>query len=104
MLDVQVCSDSNSGTLTGAHQMKVDKYNRPSILEYVKDWSGTTELPTVSSITINWRGIVAPATLALLKTLGLPGARLDVLVARTLRGSVSVYANYMGTSGGGDVT
>ena len=63
VLDVQVCSDSNSGTLTGAHQRKVDKYHRPSILEYVKDWSGTAELPTVSSITINWRGIVATATL-----------------------------------------
>ena len=42
---------------------------------------------------------MAPATL--LKNLGIPKSRLDVLVARTLSGSVSVYANYMGTSGGG---
>ena len=65
VIDAQVCSDSNSGTLAGAHQRKIEKYYKSSILDYVKNWSGVTETPTVSPITINWRGIVAPATLSL---------------------------------------
>ena len=60
--------------------------------------------PIVSSVTVNWRGIVAPATLKLLKDLRIPKASVDVLIARTLRGCISMYANYMGMSGGGDVT
>ena len=64
VIDAQVCSDSNSGTLAGARQRKIEKYYKPSILDYVKNWSGATETPTVLSITINWRGIVAPATLS----------------------------------------
>ena len=100
VIDVQVSSDSNFGTLAEAHQRKIDKYDRPSILDF-KNWSGFTGTPVVSSITVNWRGIVAPATLSLLTDLGIPASSTDVLVPRTLRGSVSMYANYMGTSGRG---
>ena len=84
--------------------MKIDKYNTTDILGYVQRWSGVDTLPIVSSVTVNWRGIVAPGTLSLLKDLRIPLSYVDLLVARTLRGSVSIYANYMGTSGGGDIT
>ena len=31
VIDVQVCSDSNSGTLAGAHRHKIEKYSLPQI-------------------------------------------------------------------------
>ena len=98
VIDIQVCSDSNSATLAGAHRLKVQKYNLPDIFTYVKRWSGVGNDPIVSSVTVNWRGIVAPATLKLLKDLRIPKASVDVLVARTLQGCISMYANYMGMS------
>ena len=104
VVDIQVCSDSNSSTLTGAHRLKTKKYSLPQIAQYVRRWSGVDADPTISSVAVNWRGIVAPATLKLLKDLQIPSSYIDILVARTLRGSVSIYASYMGTSGGGDVT
>ena len=70
----------------------------------MKDWSGSDLDPVISSLTVNWRGIIAPPTVRLLVGLGIPRYRLSVLVARALGGSMAVYANYMGTSGGGDVT
>ena len=62
------------------------------------------EDPIISSRTLNWRGIMALSTSTLFKQLGFASNMLTLLAVRSLRGSVSVYANYMGTSGGGNVT
>ena len=104
VVDAQVCSDSNTVELQGAHMMKVEKYDNEDIVNYAMRESGTIVRPVVSSLTVNWRGIVAPATCQLLRDLKISKSFINLLAVRTLRGSVAIYANYMGTSGGGDVT
>lgn len=47
---------------------------------------------------------MAPDTVKILKNIGIPTGFIDLIAVRTLRGSVSIYANYMGITGGGDVT
>ena len=83
--DVQVCSDSNSGPLAGAHHHKVEKYSLPEIECHTQQWSGVATAPTVSSVTVSWRGIMAPDTLSLFNDLQIPSSSMDILVARTLR-------------------
>ena len=46
---------------------------------------------------------MAPTTEKLLKQLNLRKDNIDLIVIRSLRGSVTTYTNYMGTSGAGDV-
>ena len=103
IVDVQVC-DANTMDLTDTHNNKIRKYNKPAVKDFTRAWSETQDEPEVSTVTVLWRGIVAPETLDLLKRLGVPAHWTNILVARALGGSISVYANYMGTSGGGDVT
>ena len=68
VIDVAICSDDYE--LNDAHFLKVEKYSKhPEIKEYVSALSGGRE-PFFSSITINWRGAVAPQTAVDLKTLG----------------------------------
>ena len=103
VIDVQVCGDANAIQLAEAHLMKVDKYKVPEVLVFVQDRAGMADPPTVSSVTTNWRGIIAPETELLLRRMKITDLA-ELIVVRTLRGSASVYANYMGMTGGGDVT
>ena len=100
---MQVCGDSNAILLRVAHSHKVAKYSQPEVLDYAMRMAGGDSLPTVSSITVSWRGIVARPTLLTLKHLSISKDFATLVAVRAISGSVSVYAKYMRTSGGGDV-
>lgn len=103
VLDCQVTSDSNVSPLESLHQRKVDKYNNDEIKEQVRLKIGL--VPEVEAITLNWRGQICRRTADLLKQLlGLTSGDLDLLSVACMEGSIQIYSNYMGMSGGGDVT
>ena len=102
IIDVQIVADAGACTLSAAHHIKVRKYNTEAIKQYALRISGHE--PRVSSLTINWRGHVAKETAATLRALGITKAQLELLVVRSLSGSTAIYAAYIGTSGGGDVS
>ena len=66
IIDGQVCGDSNALPLQEAHTMKVTKYNIPEVIDFTKEKAGNQVDPVVSSLTCNWRGIMAPPTERLL--------------------------------------
>ena len=101
VLDVQVCADANVRPISSFHELKVSKYNNEAIKEFALIKTGFS--PDISSLTFDWRGTAAPATLKVLKVLGVPVSDLNLFGVRVVEGGTSIYANYMGTSGGGDV-
>ena len=99
VLDVQVTSDANVASLGDLHARKIAKYDNPSIKAFGFTKSGV--IPRISAVTINWRGIIARDTSRLLKELGFNNKDLNLLGVRALAGGLSIYSNYMATSGGG---
>lgn len=102
VIDVQVTADSNVNSIDVYHQEKIRKYDKPAIKSYVE--SRTGKEPTIESITCNWRGVTSRQTSLLCRELGLSTADLELISIRALSGANSIYCNYMGMSGGGDVT
>lgn len=102
VIDVQVCGDGNVGSLDNFHRMKITKYDKPCIRARVQEITGKT--PTIEAVTINWRGLPSRATVRLCKKLRMSAADIDLLCVKTLQGGLTVYSNYQGMSGGGDVT
>ena len=101
LLDVQVTSDSNVAPLADLHKMKVTKYKTKEIESFVAAKTGY--IPETTSATWNWRGVMARPSILALKKMGLTGDDLGILGVRVIEGGLTIYANYMGTSGGGDV-
>jgi len=101
VLDVQITSDANVRSLEDLHNLKVVKYSTNAVDVYV--FAATGHHPVVSSVTFDWRGSAALATTRVLRNLGLTANDLTLLSVRILEKGSSIYANYMGTSGGGDV-
>ena len=83
VLDAQVCGDANAIALRDAHQMKVSKYSLPEVLEYVRRRAGGDSITTVSSITVSWRGILAPDTIKTFRQSG-PSRGLDRYILITV--------------------
>ncbi|XP_064117594.1 uncharacterized protein LOC135223017 [Macrobrachium nipponense] len=102
ILDVQIVGDSNVGSLVHLDDMKIRKYNTPEITSKVAELTGHTL--TVGAITINWRGVACKRAVATLKKLGLRNADLNIMILKAMEGGLSIYSNYMGMAGGGDVT
>ena len=101
-LTLRCVRSPNAISFSDAHLLKT-KYDVPKVLDYVKERAGGDTPPTVSSIAVNWRGVVAPQMKEVIRQLGLTKGTTDLLAVRVLWGSSSVNANYMGTSGKGDV-
>ena len=104
VIDVQVSEETNIITLRDTHLLKVQKYNIPEVTSYARERMGVDQALVVSPPTVSWRGILAPQSERLLHQLGLLKNMVELIPVRTSSGSTSVYANYMGTSGGADVT
>ena len=98
VLDAQVVADATVADLGQAHARKVAYYHTEAITTHVRELSGLQ--PIVSSITINWRGALAPATVNSWAQLGLRKSDLTTLVAIALEGSAAIHHEFTGTSGG----
>merc|ERR1711954_175843 len=73
--------------------LNIEKYSKhPEVKEYVSALSGGQE-PFFSSITINWRGAVAPQTAVDLKTLGFTLRMLKLLSVIVCEQSAIIVAN-----------
>ena len=78
MLDVTIVADN--ADLYRAHQHKCDFYDQPG----TRDWVSTnvsTASPTFSSVTLNWRGLLAPPSAEAIRMLGLSASSLSLLSA-----------------------
>lgn len=88
VIDVQVTSDSSAFTLQAAHDLKVRYYQNPEVASWVQ---GTTGKPPIfSSVTINWRGIMATQSCNTLRDWGVSNRDLELLVVRSLEGSAQI--------------
>lgn len=97
VIDVQVVADSAAADLHVAHERKVSYYNVAAVTEKVKECSGYP--PVVSSLTLSWRGVVAPASANTWSALGLSKAALKLAVVRALEGGVRIYQAHRNTAG-----
>ncbi|XP_064083053.1 uncharacterized protein LOC135199069 [Macrobrachium nipponense] len=102
ILDIQIVGDSNIGLLNHLDDLKTRKYNTPEIINKVDELTGHT--PTVGAITVNWRGVASKRAVGTLKKLGLRNSGLAIMILKAMEGGLSIYSNYMGMAGGGDVT
>ncbi|XP_064089936.1 uncharacterized protein LOC135203936 [Macrobrachium nipponense] len=102
ILDVQIVRDSNVGSLNHLDEIKIRKFNSSEITSKVAELTGHTQ--TMGAITINWRGVTSKRAVVLLKKLGLRNADLNIMILKAMEGGLSIYSNYMGMAGGGDVT
>ena len=101
VVDIQITSDSNVAPIENLHQLKRKKYDNQAIKAYV--FTKTGSIPEVTTVTLNWRGIMARSSLRILKDLGLSSADISLISVRAVEGGSTTYSNYMGTSGGGDI-
>ena len=93
VLDVQVVSDSACGpTLDAAHALKTSYYNTEDISRWVQQETG--HLPSFTSVTFNWRGLLANASMQALKDLGLKKPDIKLLTVRALEGAVAIIRTH----------
>lgn len=93
ILDVHVCGDTKLNLDKTAY-FKTAKYaNNKDLLKQVKG-DGRCD-PIVLGITISCRGIIAPASAALLKSMGLSGDDFKVMSVKALEGTVRVFRQFM---------
>ena len=100
MLDVQIVSDSACGPiLDRAHALKSTYYNTTDISRWVQQETG--HLPSYTTLTFNWRGLLANASLHALQDLGLKKNDTKLLTVRALEGSVSLIRAHRDIGGSG---
>ena len=100
VLDVQIVSDSASGpTMDNAHALKASYYNTDDISRWVQQETG--HLPSFTTLTFNWRGLLANASLHALQDLGLKKTDTKLLTVRSLEGSVAVIRDHRDLGGWG---
>ena len=93
VLDVQIVSDSACGpTLDNAHALKTSYYNTRDISSWVQKETG--HLPSYTTLTFNWRGLLCNASLHALKDLGLNNQDTKLLTVRALEGSVAMIRTH----------
>lgn len=89
IVDAQVVSDSCK--LKDRHIDKVKKYNTSEVKDYIFN-KYNKDLKSVTSLTVNWRGVLCKESIEDLTKLGLIGAKdLAVLTTRTLLGGSMVF-------------
>ena len=100
VLDVQIVSDSSSGDVLGhAHDLKRSYYDTGDIRAWVQEKTG--RYPVFTTLTINWRGIMATPSYYTLKTFGFTKAELRLLTARSIEGSVATIRSHRDIGGWG---
>lgn len=102
VLDLQICRDSNIATLEEHDRRKIQKYDTPDVRRKVLELTGLSA--EVAAITINWRGVPSKQAVWVLKKLGVKNTHISLFILKVMEGSLSIYANYMGMAGGGDMT
>ncbi|MPC38975.1 Retrovirus-related Pol polyprotein from type-2 retrotransposable element R2DM [Portunus trituberculatus] len=98
VLDVQIVSDNSiRDALVHAHGLKKSYYDVGEIRSWVRE---KTRLNLVyTTLTINWRGIMATPSYMALKSLGLTKADLRLLTVRSLEGSVATLRSHRDMGG-----
>ena len=76
VLDVTIVADN--ADLYQAHQHKCDFYNQPGLRDWVSR-NVSAASPTFSLVTLNWRGLLAPPSAEVIRTLGLSASSLSLL-------------------------
>ena len=100
VLDVQVVSDSGAGDcLARAHALKISYYDRDEISAWVRERSGHS--PSYETLTVNWRGVMAPASYSALRRLGLSRSECKLLVVRAIEGSWTMVRAHRDIGGTG---
>ncbi|MPC64296.1 hypothetical protein E2C01_058408 [Portunus trituberculatus] len=70
VIDAQVISDSSAGDcLAHMHHLKTSYYNTEDMCAWVRERSG--HLPSFTTLTVNWSGMMMPASFSGLRDLGL---------------------------------
>ena len=91
VLDVTIVADN--ADLYEAHQHKCDYYDQPAIRDWVSR-NVSIIPPTFSSVTLNWRGRLAPPSADVIRTLGLSAPFLSLLSAVTLERGSWIYNHF----------
>ncbi|MPC84947.1 Retrovirus-related Pol polyprotein from type-2 retrotransposable element R2DM [Portunus trituberculatus] len=100
VLDVQIVSDNSiRDALVHAHGLKKSYYDVGEIRSWVREKTGLN--PIFTTLTINWRGIMATPSYMALKSLGLTKADLRLLTVRSLEGSVATLRSHRDMGGWG---
>ena len=100
VIDVQITADNATGDLLGrAHGLKVSHYNTEAIRTWVREKTGHP--PVFTTLTINWRGLMATPSYNSLRALQCTKADLRLLVVRSLEGSVDTIRNQRDIGGSG---
>ena len=100
VIDVQVTADNTTGDmLAHAHGLKLSHYSTEAIRTWVRDKTGRP--PVFATCTINWRGVMAAPSHNALRALGCSKADLELLVVRSLEGSVAILRAHRDIEGSG---
>ena len=100
VLDVQIVADNSSGDfLDQAHRLKREYYDVGDVRAWVSETSGHS--PIFSTLTINWRGIMATPSFHTLQDLGLSKGEIRLLIVRSLEGSGMVLRTHRDIGGSG---
>ena len=100
VIDVQVIADNSSGDLLAhAHGLKVSHYNTEPVRTWVREKTGHP--PVFTSCTISWRGLLAVPSFQSLRAMGCTKADLELLVVRSLEGSVATLRAHRDIGGTG---
>ena len=91
VLDVTIVADN--ADLYEAHQHKCDYYDQPAIRGWVSRNISIIP-PTFSLVTLNWRGLLAPPSADVIRTLGLSAPFLSLLSAVTLERGSWIYNHF----------
>lgn len=92
LVDVQVVTDSFD--LSTAHRAKVVKYSTPEVLRHMETTSQASEVK-VSSLTLNWRGIMCKDSVEDLLEFGVITKRdIAVLAVRALVGGIISFKTF----------
>jgi hypothetical protein len=83
VVDVQVVSAGAEHSLATMHERKVRKYLLPEVTQWALARSGARRAE-VSSLTFNWRGVLARASFRTIRGMGIRAAMLRVMAVRVL--------------------
>ncbi len=93
IIDATICADN--ADLNAVHSRKVDYYNKPEIISWVRSSTGV-ETVKFSAAALNWRGIFSPMSYAHLKReLGLSTSVLNLVSVMCLERGYRIWRHFV---------
>lgn len=89
ILDVQIVGTRVN--LSDAHEAKRTKYLVPDMLMKIKEATRATTYPTVSSVTLTYRGTWASESVGILRDVGLGREHTKIITIRCLQGGLRAF-------------